>query len=110
VSCLFYNADEPTERYNAADTVKIQNMIFLTAGRVLFSDMGTRPLLDQPPTRAGTHDTLGGGSTPGDEPSPATATATISACRNDRHRDARTNFLYALGTPRARDRATSCRT
>jgi uncharacterized protein YcgI (DUF1989 family) len=40
VSALFYNADDPLERYNMADTLKAQFTAFLTAGRVLFSDMG----------------------------------------------------------------------
>jgi uncharacterized protein YcgI (DUF1989 family) len=39
-SLLAYNADQPSERFNAPDTVKIQNQIFLTTGRVLFSDLG----------------------------------------------------------------------
>ena len=40
VSALFYNARDPLERYNMADTLKAQYTAFLTAGRVLYSDMG----------------------------------------------------------------------
>ena len=40
VSALFYNAADPLERYNMADTLKAQFTAFLTAGRVLYSDMG----------------------------------------------------------------------
>jgi urea carboxylase-associated protein 2 len=95
VSCLCYNADDPVERYNAADTVKIQNTIFLTTGRVLFSDMG-RVLFSITADTSGHHDTLGGGSTP--ETNRARyGDGDYQRLRNDRHRDARTNFLYALG-------------
>ena len=40
VSALFYNAADPLERYNMADTLKAQFTAFLTVGRVLYSDMG----------------------------------------------------------------------
>lgn len=40
-SALFlWNADDPSERYNAGDTMKLQWTTRLTTGRVLFSDMG----------------------------------------------------------------------
>jgi uncharacterized protein len=37
---FMWNADDVSERYNAGDTVKLQWTTVLTAGRVLFSDMG----------------------------------------------------------------------
>src|SRR3954468_8260774 len=40
VAALFYNADETTERYNMPDTLKAQHIARLTAGLVLYSDMG----------------------------------------------------------------------
>lgn len=40
VGALFYNAENPTERYNMPDTLKAQHTAHLTAGDVLFSDMG----------------------------------------------------------------------
>ena len=40
VAALFYNAEDPSERYNMPDTLKAQYTAFLTAGRVLYSDMG----------------------------------------------------------------------
>jgi urea carboxylase-associated protein 2 len=40
VSVLIWNAEDTSERYNAGDTVKLQWTTRLTAGRVLFSDMG----------------------------------------------------------------------
>jgi uncharacterized protein YcgI (DUF1989 family) len=37
---FLWNADDVSERYNAGDTVKVQWTTVLSAGRVLFSDMG----------------------------------------------------------------------
>ncbi len=62
VSMLCYNADNPIERYNAADTTKIQFSIVLTQGKVLYSDMG-RVLFSITADTSGCHDTLGGCST-----------------------------------------------
>src|SRR5882672_6604232 len=59
VSALFYNAREPLERYNMADTLKAQFTAFLTRGRVLFSDMG-RVLASIVDDTCGWHDTLSG--------------------------------------------------
>jgi urea carboxylase-associated protein 2 len=40
VAALFYNCEQPLERYNMADTLKAQHIAHLTAGCVCFSDMG----------------------------------------------------------------------
>src|SRR5262249_12414307 len=56
---LCYNADDPSERYNAADTMKYAGTIFLTAGHGLYSDMGRR-LLTIVEDTCGRHDTIGG--------------------------------------------------
>lgn len=62
LSAMFWNADDPSERYNAGDTVKIQWNANPTKGRVLFSDMG-RVLMSITDDSCGAHDTLlGGGS------------------------------------------------
>lgn len=95
VALLAYNADDPTERYNAADTVKIQNMIYLTKGRVVFSDLG-RVLFSITEDTSGHHDTFGGLGTP------ATNLArygegSYQRLRNGCHRDGRTNLVAALG-------------
>lgn len=95
VSCLLYNADDPTERYNAADTVKIQNQVYLTAPKLLFSDMG-RVLCAITADTSGHHDTLGGCSTPQTNRARYGA-GDYQALRNGRHVDARTLFTYALG-------------
>jgi urea carboxylase-associated protein 2 len=39
-SLMLWNADDPSERFNAGDTLKLQWTTRLTTGRVLFSDMG----------------------------------------------------------------------
>lgn len=62
VSLLLYNADDPTERFNAGDTVKIQWTARLSRGRVLFSDMG-RVLASITDDSFGFNDALAGGST-----------------------------------------------
>lgn len=59
VDFLCYNAKEPSERYNAADTMKLAGTIYLTAGHRLYSDMG-RPLFTIVRDTVGYHDTLAG--------------------------------------------------
>jgi urea carboxylase-associated protein 2 len=95
VAALFYNADEPLERYNMPDTLKAQFTAFLTAGRVLYSDMG-RVLVSIVEDSCGWHDTISGAG------NAATTLArygegTYQALRNDFHRNTRDNFLVELG-------------
>lgn len=59
VDFLCYNAEDPTERYNAADTMKIQGNIFLGRGTALYSDMGNK-LFTVVADTCGRHDTIGG--------------------------------------------------
>jgi uncharacterized protein len=56
---LFFNADDPGERYSASDTIREQSNIYLTAGSVLLSDI-CRPMLTITADTVGRHDTLGG--------------------------------------------------
>jgi hypothetical protein len=86
VAMLCYNADNPIERYNAADTTKIQFNIVLTRGKLLYSDMG-RVLFSITEDTSGCHDTLGGMSTP--------ATNAAKYGEGD-WKDSRSNFLNAL--------------
>jgi urea carboxylase-associated protein 2 len=60
---FLWNADEPSERYNAGDTVKLQWTTKLTTGRVLFSDMGRVLASISADTGAG-HDSIVGANTP----------------------------------------------
>jgi urea carboxylase-associated protein 1 len=59
VDSLCYNAADPSERYNAADTMKIAGTIFIGQGSRLFSDMG-RVLMTVTEDTCGRHDTIGG--------------------------------------------------
>ena len=59
VDFLCYNAADPSERYNAADTMKYAGTIFLTTGHGVYSDMGRRIFTIVADT-CGRHDTIGG--------------------------------------------------
>ncbi|MBU2040175.1 MAG: DUF1989 domain-containing protein [Gammaproteobacteria bacterium] len=56
---LFYNADDPSERCSATDTIRAQGNVYLTAGSVLMTNEN-RPLLEIVADTCGRHDTLGG--------------------------------------------------
>lgn len=56
---LFYNTHERTERYNAADTVKVQHNAYLKQGKALYSDMG-RVLMGIVTDSCEKHDTVCG--------------------------------------------------
>ncbi len=59
VDFLCYNATNPEERYNAADTMKYAKTLFLTTGHGIYSDLGRR-LLTIVADTCGRHDTIGG--------------------------------------------------
>lgn len=59
VDFLCYDADDPAERYCAADTMKIAGSIFLSRGVTLYSNLA-RPLLHLVEDTCGFHDTIGG--------------------------------------------------
>ena len=61
VSLLLFNRDLLLERYNMPDTLKAQYTAFLTAGHVLYSDMG-RILCSIVEDTSGWHDTVSGSS------------------------------------------------
>lgn len=63
VSLFCWNAADTSERYNSADTVKVQWTAEIRRGRVLFSDMG-RVMFSLVEDSCGAHDTIVGGSTP----------------------------------------------
>lgn len=63
VSLFAWNDDEPSERLNVGDTVKVQWSAELRKGRLLLSDMG-RVLFSIIEDSCGAHDALLGGSTP----------------------------------------------
>jgi uncharacterized protein len=95
VAALFYNAADPSERYNMPDTLKAQQIGRLTRDLVLYSDMG-RVLCSIVADSVGWHDTITGHGTrahglarfgPG----------SYQALRNDFHRNTRDNLLTELG-------------
>ena len=56
---LFYNADDPSERYSAVDTIREQGNVYLTTGtRLLSSEQNL--MLEITADTCGRHDTLGG--------------------------------------------------
>ena len=60
-SLLLFNAENPLERLNVADTLKVQWNGYLGAGKLLLSDMG-RALMSVLEDSAGTHDAFCGAS------------------------------------------------
>ncbi|WP_165311281.1 urea amidolyase associated protein UAAP2 [Vibrio ziniensis] len=56
---LFYNANDPGERYSAIDTIREQGNVYLTAGTKILSDQGNI-MLEIVADTCGRHDTLGG--------------------------------------------------
>lgn len=59
VDFLCYNAENPAERYNAADTMKFQKKLFVGKGTVLYSDLGNK-LFTVIADTCGRHDTIAG--------------------------------------------------
>jgi len=95
VSALFYNARDPIERYNMPDTLKAQFTAYLTAGRVLYSDMG-RVLCSIVADDCGWHDTISGLGR-AEEARARFGEGTYQTLRNDFHRNGRDNLLVELG-------------
>ncbi len=62
VGMLFYNPQNPLERYNAPDTLKCQHTFKLTTGNCLYSDMG-RIFCSIVEDTVGWHDTICGNTT-----------------------------------------------
>jgi hypothetical protein len=56
---LFFNADDPSERYSATDTIREQAALYLTTGSVLKTNLN-RDLLEIVADTCGRHDTVGG--------------------------------------------------
>jgi len=88
VDTLFYNADNTEERYDANNTIRGQNNIYLTAGTILVSNEG-KPMLTITADTCGRHDTLGGAC--------SAESNTVRYALEKRHMHAcRDSFLLAL--------------
>jgi len=85
VSTLLWNADDPVERFNAGDTVKLQWTALIGEGHLLYSDMG-RVLASIVEDGGGGHDALTGGSS---------AATNRARWADPRLRNTRDNFLIA---------------
>ena len=59
VDFLLYGADDPVERYSAADTMTAQGNVYLTTGSVLRSNEGN-PMMTLTASTVERHDTVGG--------------------------------------------------
>ncbi len=97
LSAMFYNASNVSERFNSADTVKIQWNAFLGKEKVLFSEMGRVLFAITEDTTDGLLDTLGGISNDRIIKENFTGEATYESCRNGYFKSDRENFLIELG-------------
>ena len=90
VSMLAFNAEQPVERLNVADTVKVQWNAYLGGGKLLLSDMG-RVLASILDDDAGTHDAFCGASNEA-----ANARRYGDGANHGSHPNARDRFMIAL--------------
>jgi len=91
VSMLVFNAERTVERLNVADTLKVQWNAYLSAGKLILSDMG-RVLFSILEDSAGAHDAFCGPSTEASNARAYGAGQNYSPQPNARDR-----FLIALG-------------
>lgn len=91
---IFYNWENPAERYNMPDTLKAQHIARLTRGAVLYSDMG-RVLCSITEDTAGWHDPLSGCSNAALVKAKY-GEARYQERRNDYHRNAYDSFVIEL--------------
>jgi uncharacterized protein len=95
LSATLFNADQPLERYNMADTLKAQHTAFVTKGHVLYSDMG-RVMCSLVDDRCGWHDTISGVSNAMWVRQRYGATS-FQQHRNDYYKNAKDSLLVELG-------------
>ena len=60
VDFLCYNADDPADRYNAADTMKYNKNVYLGVGHGIYTVRATKLFTIVADTMGGGHDTIGG--------------------------------------------------
>jgi urea carboxylase-associated protein 2 len=95
LAALFYNAQQPLERYNMPDSLKAQRIARLTTGAVLYSDMG-RVLCSIVADTCGWHDTITGMAN-AEMSKKKYGEGSYQKLRNDFFRNSRDNFLTELG-------------
>ena len=91
VGMLFYNPTNPTERYNAPDTLKSQHTFRIGLHNCLYSDMG-RIFCSIVEDTVGWHDTVGGNSTAASIAA-RWGELTYQQARNDRRQNGTDSFL-----------------
>lgn len=96
LSAMFYNADNTVERFNSADTVKLQHNAYFCKGRVFYSELGRVLLSITEDTTEGLFDAIAGISNPrilkerfGE--------GNFENLRNRYYKSDRENFLIELG-------------
>jgi urea carboxylase-associated protein 2 len=94
VGAMFFNFENPVERYNMPDTLKAQHIARLTRGFVLYSDMG-RILCSVTGDTCGWHDPLGGHSTASSVKAKY-GLKSYQEGRNDFYQNARDSFVIEL--------------
>ncbi len=95
VAAYFLNFEIPSERFNLPDTLKAQHTARLTAGHVLFSDMG-RVLCSITEDTVGWHDPLAGISNAA-LVEKKYGKLSYQEARNSWHQNTREGFLVELG-------------
>ena len=96
-SLLAYNNDQLSERFNAADTAKIQGTSFLTTGMVLVSDLGRVLFSITSDASVAGHETLSGGTSPQSVRQRYGDAGSYQELRNGRFTNDRDNFIAGLG-------------
>lgn len=96
LSALFYNADNTAERFNSADTVKIQYNAFFEKGKVLYSELGHILFSITEDTTGGFMDVIAGMSNPRIVEKNFGEGA-FNEIRNRYYKSDRENFLVELG-------------
>jgi urea carboxylase-associated protein 2 len=97
LSAMFYNSSNVSERFNSADTVKVQWNAFLGKEKVLLSEMGRVLFAITEDSTHGLLDTLGGISNNRIIKENFEGEATFESCRNGYFKSDRENFLIELG-------------
>lgn len=96
LSAMFYNADNTSERFNSADTVKVQHNAFLGKGNSLYSEQGRVLLAITDDTTGGLFDAITGISNPRIVQENFGSGA-YGELRNRYYKSDRENFLVELG-------------
>ncbi|UMB76928.1 urea carboxylase-associated family protein [Dickeya fangzhongdai] len=94
VGMLFYNPENPLERYNAPDTLKCQHTFRLAAGHCLYSDMG-RIFCGIEADSFGWHETVCG-SANAQQVARQFGELNYQQARNSRHQNGYDSFLVEL--------------